>query len=413
MARDRSSLLAPLAPHLSAPGPPHRPRRSGFRRQAPTGRVDRRHLRRVLDRINVIQVDSVNVLVRSQELPLFARLGPHPRTMLADAIDDGELWEYWAHVAAIVPSSHHRLFRWRMASDDEWKASTGERARSRSSSRPSGSGSATVGRSPPPTSSSASARRAMVELGRRQDRARAPVPPRRGRRRAPPARLRPRVRPHRADDPGRACSTHRRRPRTRRARSSSPSPPAAWAWRRSRTWPTTTASGGRSLQAARRRARRGGRAATCRRRGLDESRHTSTATPAARGGRRPCPAQPVRLGGVAPRPQRTPLRLPLPHRDLHAPAEAHLRLLRAAVPARRPPRRARRPQGRPRRRSAPGPGRLHRAGRRRGGGHRTADRGAAADGGVARARHRRQHQPRRAGRVGQAGVPAVASDRSS
>ena len=94
----------------------------GFADPRPTGRVDRRHLRRVFDRINVIQVDSVNVLVRSQELPLFARLGPHPRTMLADAIDDGELWEYWAHVAAIVPSSQHRLFRWRMAEDHDWKA---------------------------------------------------------------------------------------------------------------------------------------------------------------------------------------------------------------------------------------------------------------------------------------------------
>jgi uncharacterized protein len=88
----------------------------------PSGRVDRRHLRRVFDRVNVIQVDSVNVLVRSQELPLFARLGPHPRTMLADAIDDGELWEYWAHVAAIVPSGQHRLFRWKMESGHEWKA---------------------------------------------------------------------------------------------------------------------------------------------------------------------------------------------------------------------------------------------------------------------------------------------------
>jgi uncharacterized protein YcaQ len=94
----------------------------GFTDRRPAGRVDRRHLRKVFDRINVIQVDSVNVLVRSQELPLFARLGPHPRTMLADAIDDGELWEYWAHMAAIVPSSQHHLFRWKMDADHDWKA---------------------------------------------------------------------------------------------------------------------------------------------------------------------------------------------------------------------------------------------------------------------------------------------------
>ncbi len=93
----------------------------GFAVPRPAGRVDRRHLRRVFDRVNVIQVDSVNVVVRSQELPLFARLGPHPRTMLADAIDDGELFEYWAHMAAIVPSWQHRLFRWRMAEDHPWR----------------------------------------------------------------------------------------------------------------------------------------------------------------------------------------------------------------------------------------------------------------------------------------------------
>lgn len=94
----------------------------GFTDRRPPGRVDRRHLRRVFDRINVIQVDSVNVLVRSQELPLFARLGPHPRTMLADAIDDGTLLEYWAHMAAIVPSEQHRLFRWRMAAEPIWSS---------------------------------------------------------------------------------------------------------------------------------------------------------------------------------------------------------------------------------------------------------------------------------------------------
>jgi uncharacterized protein YcaQ len=86
----------------------------------PTGRVDRRHLRKVFDRVNVIQVDSVNVLVRSQELPVFARLGAHPRTLITDGLADGELFEYWAHMAAIVPSSQHRLFRWRMTKDHGW-----------------------------------------------------------------------------------------------------------------------------------------------------------------------------------------------------------------------------------------------------------------------------------------------------
>jgi uncharacterized protein YcaQ len=86
----------------------------------PGGRVDRRHLRKLFDRVNVIQVDSVNVLVRSQELPVFARLGAHPRTLLLDGLAAGELFEYWAHVAAIVPSSQHRLFRWRMHEQHDW-----------------------------------------------------------------------------------------------------------------------------------------------------------------------------------------------------------------------------------------------------------------------------------------------------
>jgi uncharacterized protein len=86
----------------------------GFTDRRPAGRVDRRHLRRVLDRVGLIQIDSVNVLVRSQELPLFARLGPHPRTMIADATRDGELFEYWGHMASHIPTTHHRLFRWRM-----------------------------------------------------------------------------------------------------------------------------------------------------------------------------------------------------------------------------------------------------------------------------------------------------------
>lgn len=86
----------------------------GFASPRPTGRVDRRHLRKVLEHIGLIQIDSVNVLVRSQELPLFSRLGDHPRTLIPDATADGELFEYWCHEASHLPSSMHRLVRWRM-----------------------------------------------------------------------------------------------------------------------------------------------------------------------------------------------------------------------------------------------------------------------------------------------------------
>ena len=93
----------------------------GFADPRPTGRVDRRHLRRVLDRIGLVQIDSVNVVARSQELVLFARLGPHPRDLLPAAADDGELFEFWVHEASHVPARHHHLHRWRMTDEHRWQ----------------------------------------------------------------------------------------------------------------------------------------------------------------------------------------------------------------------------------------------------------------------------------------------------
>lgn len=92
----------------------------GFAEPRPTGRIDRRHLRRVVQRMGVIQIDSVNVVVRSQELPLFARLGPHPRSLIADATAAGELFEYWVHEASHVPTAHYHLYRWHMAGEHKW-----------------------------------------------------------------------------------------------------------------------------------------------------------------------------------------------------------------------------------------------------------------------------------------------------
>lgn len=67
-----------------------------------------------MDSVGLIQIDSVNVLVRSQEMPLFSRLGNHPRSLIPDATASGELFEYWCHEASHLPVKMHPLLRWRM-----------------------------------------------------------------------------------------------------------------------------------------------------------------------------------------------------------------------------------------------------------------------------------------------------------
>lgn len=93
----------------------------GFADPRPRGRVDARHFRRVMRRVSVVQLDSVNVFTRTHYLPFFSRLGPYVRSALDNWLwGSGELFEYWAHEASLIPVEHHPLFRWRMDGGWHW-----------------------------------------------------------------------------------------------------------------------------------------------------------------------------------------------------------------------------------------------------------------------------------------------------
>lgn len=94
----------------------------GFGQASASGRVDVRHFRRVMNRIGLVQLDSVNVCIRTHYMPFYARLGPYDRSALDTWLNDsGEHFEYWAHEAAVLPVDRYPLWQWKMERIRPWR----------------------------------------------------------------------------------------------------------------------------------------------------------------------------------------------------------------------------------------------------------------------------------------------------
>ncbi|MEI7600344.1 MAG: crosslink repair DNA glycosylase YcaQ family protein [Aestuariivirga sp.] len=90
----------------------------GFSFTDRTKKVTWAHMASMVRRLNLLQIDSVNVVARSHYLPLYSRLGAYSQQTLDERAFGQKkrtMFECWAHEASLLPMELHPLMRWRMA----------------------------------------------------------------------------------------------------------------------------------------------------------------------------------------------------------------------------------------------------------------------------------------------------------
>jgi uncharacterized protein YcaQ len=88
----------------------------GFNALSRDRQVSPLRIRKVIDRLGLLQIDSVNVLVRAQYVPIFSRIGIYDQALLDALIAEKprRYFEYWGHEASVLPVEVYPLLRWRM-----------------------------------------------------------------------------------------------------------------------------------------------------------------------------------------------------------------------------------------------------------------------------------------------------------
>ena len=93
----------------------------------PDRAATRLSLRRCIERMQLLQIDTIHVVARSPYLVLFSRLGAYPSSWLDEALASAHLFETWAHEACFAPTQDVALHRsYNQQTRRHWGITSGE-----------------------------------------------------------------------------------------------------------------------------------------------------------------------------------------------------------------------------------------------------------------------------------------------
>ncbi|MCC7439123.1 MAG: YcaQ family DNA glycosylase [Armatimonadetes bacterium] len=80
---------------------------------------------KAIQRMQLLQIDTIHVVARSPYLVLWSRLGAYKPEWLGEHLSEGKLFEYWGHEASFIPIEDYPLYRHRMIAPGSlgWKYS--------------------------------------------------------------------------------------------------------------------------------------------------------------------------------------------------------------------------------------------------------------------------------------------------
>src|SRR5512146_2410899 len=80
----------------------------------PRARATRSRVLAAIERMRLLQIDTIHVVARSPYLVLFSRLGDYDPRWLEELLAEGQLFEYWGHAACFLPIEDYPLYVSRM-----------------------------------------------------------------------------------------------------------------------------------------------------------------------------------------------------------------------------------------------------------------------------------------------------------